>query len=104
MFFKAIRSFHDSIIQFFTIYHVPSKKQCEVLDFCVSEMYYWWQGEPSFHLYGFIMCISATAARAFKSVLQGILLSSEGYILLLFSYRIDIADFVEKAFSEFDLQ
>ncbi|XP_057535281.1 UDP-URONIC ACID TRANSPORTER 1-like [Amaranthus tricolor] len=35
-------------------------------------------GEPSFHLYGFIMCISATAARAFKSVLQGILLSNEG--------------------------
>ncbi|KAF2289369.1 hypothetical protein GH714_035435 [Hevea brasiliensis] len=35
-------------------------------------------GEPGFHLYGFIMCISATAARAFKSVLQGILLSSEG--------------------------
>ncbi|XP_065857658.1 UDP-URONIC ACID TRANSPORTER 1-like [Euphorbia lathyris] len=34
-------------------------------------------GEPSFHLYGFIMCISATAARAFKTVLQGILLSSE---------------------------
>ncbi|CAL5356516.1 unnamed protein product [Camellia sinensis] len=38
-------------------------------------------GEPSFHLYGFIMCISATAARAFKSVLQGILLSSEGEML-----------------------
>ncbi|KAF3635624.1 putative sugar phosphate/phosphate translocator [Capsicum annuum] len=36
-------------------------------------------GEPSFHLYGFIMCISATAARAFKSVLQGVLLSNEGY-------------------------
>lgn len=35
-------------------------------------------GEPSFHLFGFIMCISATAARAFKSVLQSILLSSEG--------------------------
>ncbi|XP_022983837.1 UDP-URONIC ACID TRANSPORTER 1 [Cucurbita maxima] len=35
-------------------------------------------GEPDFHLFGFIMCISATAARAFKSVLQGILLSSEG--------------------------
>ncbi|XP_028761416.1 UDP-URONIC ACID TRANSPORTER 1-like [Neltuma alba] len=35
-------------------------------------------GEPGFHLFGFIMCISATAARAFKSVLQGILLSSEG--------------------------
>ncbi|GMH08152.1 hypothetical protein Nepgr_009992 [Nepenthes gracilis] len=35
-------------------------------------------GEPSFHLYGFIMCMGATAARAFKSVLQGILLSSEG--------------------------
>lgn len=34
-------------------------------------------GEPSFHLFGFIVCISATAARAFKSVLQGILLSSE---------------------------
>lgn len=34
-------------------------------------------GEPSFHLFGFIMCISATAARAFKSVLQSILLSSE---------------------------
>ncbi|XP_013640211.2 UDP-URONIC ACID TRANSPORTER 1-like [Brassica napus] len=35
-------------------------------------------GEPGFHWFGFIMCISATAARAFKSVLQGILLSSEG--------------------------
>ncbi len=35
-------------------------------------------GEPSFHLYGFAMCIMATAARVFKSVVQGILLSSEG--------------------------
>lgn len=35
-------------------------------------------GEPSFHLFGFLMCIGATAARALKSVLQGILLSSEG--------------------------
>ncbi|CAG7878819.1 unnamed protein product [Brassica rapa] len=37
------------------------------------------QGEPGFHWFGFIICIiTATAARAFKSVLQGILLSSEG--------------------------
>ncbi|XP_027163555.1 probable sugar phosphate/phosphate translocator At3g11320 [Coffea eugenioides] len=35
-------------------------------------------GEPSFHLFGFIMCVGATGARALKSVLQGILLSSEG--------------------------
>ncbi|CAN1150676.1 Probable sugar phosphate/phosphate translocator At3g11320 [Linum perenne] len=35
-------------------------------------------GEPSFHLFGFIVCIAATAARALKTVLQGILLSSEG--------------------------
>eukprot|EP00249_Psilotum_nudum_P004993 c18485_g1_i1 orf=174-1166(-) len=35
-------------------------------------------GEPGFHFYGFIMCVGATAARALKSVLQGILLSSEG--------------------------
>ncbi|ONI00027.1 hypothetical protein PRUPE_6G063400 [Prunus persica] len=35
-------------------------------------------GEPSFHVFGFIMCVGATAARALKSVLQGILLSSEG--------------------------
>eukprot|EP00239_Pterosperma_sp_CCMP1384_P005832 CAMPEP_0197851652 /NCGR_PEP_ID=MMETSP1438-20131217/18539_1 /TAXON_ID=1461541 /ORGANISM="Pterosperma sp., Strain CCMP1384" /LENGTH=401 /DNA_ID=CAMNT_0043465337 /DNA_START=306 /DNA_END=1511 /DNA_ORIENTATION=- len=34
-------------------------------------------GEPLFHLYGFIICICATAARAFKSVLQGILLQSD---------------------------
>ncbi|XP_015692779.2 probable sugar phosphate/phosphate translocator At3g11320 [Oryza brachyantha] len=34
-------------------------------------------GEPSFHLFGFIMCVGATAARALKTVLQGILLSSE---------------------------
>ncbi|XP_004500210.1 probable sugar phosphate/phosphate translocator At3g11320 [Cicer arietinum] len=34
-------------------------------------------GEPSFHLFGFIMCISATAARALKTVLQGVLLSNE---------------------------
>lgn len=33
--------------------------------------------EPSFHMFGFIVCVSATAARAFKSVLQGILLASE---------------------------
>ncbi|MBA0708353.1 hypothetical protein Golax_023486, partial [Gossypium laxum] len=36
------------------------------------------QGEPLFHLFGFMMCIGATAARALKSVLQGLLLSSEG--------------------------
>ncbi|CAL5342072.1 unnamed protein product [Camellia sinensis] len=36
------------------------------------------KGEPSFHLFGFIMCHGATAARALKSLLQGILLSSEG--------------------------
>ncbi|KAH7514575.1 hypothetical protein FEM48_Zijuj11G0104100 [Ziziphus jujuba var. spinosa] len=36
------------------------------------------EGEPSFNILGFIMCVSATAARAFKSVLQDILLSSEG--------------------------
>ncbi|KAM2983835.1 hypothetical protein FF2_009709 [Malus domestica] len=35
-------------------------------------------GEPSFHLFGFVMCITATSARAFKSVLQEILLSSDG--------------------------
>ncbi|XP_021769118.1 probable sugar phosphate/phosphate translocator At3g11320 [Chenopodium quinoa] len=34
--------------------------------------------EPSFHLFGFLMCVAATAARALKSVVQGILLSSEG--------------------------
>ncbi|XP_074584335.1 putative sugar phosphate/phosphate translocator At3g11320 [Curcuma longa] len=34
-------------------------------------------GEPSFHLFGFIICIGATAARALKTVLQGILMSSE---------------------------
>lgn len=34
-------------------------------------------GEPSFHLFGFIMCVGATAARALKTVLQGILMSSE---------------------------
>ncbi|XP_011032188.1 PREDICTED: probable sugar phosphate/phosphate translocator At5g05820 [Populus euphratica] len=35
-------------------------------------------GEPSFNLFGFLMCIGATAARALKTVVQGILLSSEG--------------------------
>ncbi|KAI4354630.1 hypothetical protein L6164_003479 [Bauhinia variegata] len=34
-------------------------------------------GEPSFHMLGFIICVLATAARAFKSVLQDILLSSD---------------------------
>mmetsp|Transcript_4162 Transcript_4162/g.7726 ORF Transcript_4162/g.7726 Transcript_4162/m.7726 type:complete len:386 (+) Transcript_4162:206-1363(+) len=33
--------------------------------------------EPLFHMFGFIVCVSATAARAFKSVLQAILLASE---------------------------
>lgn len=36
------------------------------------------QGEPSFHLFGFLICVAATAARALKSVLQGILLSADG--------------------------
>ncbi|KAF9620998.1 hypothetical protein IFM89_015820, partial [Coptis chinensis] len=35
-------------------------------------------GEPSFHLFGLIMCVGAIAARALKSVIQGILLSYEG--------------------------
>ncbi|RDX78547.1 putative sugar phosphate/phosphate translocator, partial [Mucuna pruriens] len=35
-------------------------------------------GEPSFHLFGFIICVAATGARALKSVLQGILLSADG--------------------------
>ncbi|KAA3449433.1 putative sugar phosphate/phosphate translocator isoform X1 [Gossypium australe] len=43
-------------------------------------------GEPGFHWFGFIMCLSATAARAFKSVLQGILLSSEGPACAFHSY------------------
>mmetsp|Transcript_41161 Transcript_41161/g.131737 ORF Transcript_41161/g.131737 Transcript_41161/m.131737 type:complete len:357 (+) Transcript_41161:322-1392(+) len=33
--------------------------------------------EPLFHLTGFLVCMSATAARALKSVLQGLLLSSD---------------------------
>jgi hypothetical protein len=33
------------------------------------------QFEPSFHLLGFLMCLSASAARALKSVLQELLLS-----------------------------
>ncbi|KAJ0011273.1 hypothetical protein Pint_33180 [Pistacia integerrima] len=37
------------------------------------------KGESSFHLFVFIMSIAVTAARALKSVLQGILLSYEGY-------------------------
>mmetsp|Transcript_7457 Transcript_7457/g.12863 ORF Transcript_7457/g.12863 Transcript_7457/m.12863 type:complete len:379 (-) Transcript_7457:506-1642(-) len=33
--------------------------------------------EPLFNMYGFIVCVSATAGRAFKSVLQGILLYAD---------------------------
>ncbi|KAH6768958.1 Nucleotide-sugar transporter family protein [Perilla frutescens var. frutescens] len=33
--------------------------------------------EPLFHLFGFLMCIGSTAGRALKSVVQGILLTSE---------------------------
>ncbi|KAJ1292527.1 hypothetical protein BS78_02G398200 [Paspalum vaginatum] len=40
-------------------------------------------GEPSFHLFGFIMCVGATAARALKTVLQGILMSSDGWVIPL---------------------
>ncbi|KAK9837287.1 hypothetical protein WJX81_003509 [Elliptochloris bilobata] len=32
-------------------------------------------GEPLFHLIGFLACVGATAARAFKSVLQSVLMS-----------------------------
>lgn len=33
--------------------------------------------EPSFHLFGFAMCVASTAGRALKSVVQGILLTNE---------------------------
>ncbi|CAN6466495.1 unnamed protein product [Victoria cruziana] len=33
--------------------------------------------EPLFHLFGFIVCLGSTAGRALKSVVQGILLTSE---------------------------
>ncbi|EPS69476.1 hypothetical protein M569_05286, partial [Genlisea aurea] len=33
--------------------------------------------EPLFHLFGFLMCIGSTAGRALKSVVQGLLLTSE---------------------------
>ena len=35
------------------------------------------QSEPSFHFFGFIICFAATAARALKSVLQGVLLQAD---------------------------
>ncbi len=34
--------------------------------------------EANFHLYGFVMCIMAMVARALKSIVQVILLSSKG--------------------------
>lgn len=33
--------------------------------------------EPLFHLFGFLVCVGSTAGRALKSVVQGIILSSE---------------------------
>ncbi|RAL54660.1 unnamed protein product [Cuscuta campestris] len=33
--------------------------------------------EPLFHLFGFLVCVGSTAGRALKSVVQGLLLSSE---------------------------
>lgn len=51
--------------------------QATFIDFCHIFSLTWMKGEPSFHLFGFIMCIGATAARALKTVLQGVLLSSE---------------------------
>lgn len=33
--------------------------------------------EPSFHLFGFLICVASTAGRALKSVVQGIILTSE---------------------------
>ncbi|KAL8517439.1 hypothetical protein ACS0TY_015616 [Phlomoides rotata] len=34
--------------------------------------------EPQFHLFGFLMCVGSTAGRALKSVVQSLLLSSDG--------------------------
>ncbi|KAF7830579.1 putative sugar phosphate/phosphate translocator [Senna tora] len=34
-------------------------------------------GKPLFHLFGFLVCVGSTAGRALKSVVQGILLTSE---------------------------
>ena len=48
------------------------------IEFASQVFLSWQQSEPSFHLFGFLICVAATAARALKSVLQGILLSAEG--------------------------
>ena len=34
-------------------------------------------GEPSFHMFGFLACVTGTSCRALKSVMQAVLLSSE---------------------------
>ncbi|MBA0608110.1 hypothetical protein Godav_020357, partial [Gossypium davidsonii] len=65
----------DSKKQFIKIFGLSSVFCFSVVLGNVSLQYL--PAEPSFHLFGFLMCVSATAARASKSVLQAILLSSE---------------------------
>ncbi|KAL0382084.1 UNVERIFIED_CONTAM: putative sugar phosphate/phosphate translocator [Sesamum calycinum] len=57
---------------------VSASRSCLSLEINFSEF-----GEPSFHLFGFIMCVGATAARALKSVVQGILLFLLKAVVLL---------------------
>ncbi|KAJ8429069.1 hypothetical protein Cgig2_031360 [Carnegiea gigantea] len=61
--FATISSFEASYLQLQTAY-VPSFDEVAVKNADKA------LGEPSFHLFGFMMCIGATAARALKSVVQ----------------------------------
>ncbi|KAJ8429071.1 hypothetical protein Cgig2_031362 [Carnegiea gigantea] len=64
--FATISSFEASYLQM-QVTHVPSFDEVPVKNADKA------LGEPSFHLFGFIMCIGATAARALKSVVQVIM-------------------------------
>lgn len=53
--------------------------------------------EPLFHLFGFLICVGSTAGRALKSVVQGILLTSEAeklHSMNLLLYMAPMAAFI----------
>jgi hypothetical protein len=53
--------------------------------------------EPLFHLFGFLVCLGSTAARALKSVVQGLLLTSEAEKLHSMNFLMYMASFKEKS-------
>lgn len=73
----ATTPFFTAVFAFIITYHKESGEVYLALVPVVLGIVVASNSEPSFNLFGFLVCIGSTAGRALKSVVQGIILTSE---------------------------